>query len=108
MALRGPAFSTHFPPKAADRPRVTMARLKIHPRVVSFQSSGAAWLMPISLVIGRLKTLNAYTWPMARWMERAAGGTSHRLYPGFATVCSRSRNLNIRTLLLEKYDQTKN
>jgi hypothetical protein len=59
MALRGPTLSTHFPPKAADKPRQTMARLKIHPRVVSFQSSGAGRVMPISLVIGRLKTLNA-------------------------------------------------
>ena len=41
IALRGPARSTHFPPKAAERPRMRMAKLKIHPRVVSFQSSGA-------------------------------------------------------------------
>ena len=36
-----------------------MATLKIQPSSVSFQSSGADWVMPISLVIGRLKTLNA-------------------------------------------------
>ncbi len=32
---------------------------KIHPSSVSFQSSGADFVTPISLVIGRLKTLNA-------------------------------------------------
>ena len=36
-----------------------MAIEKIQPRSVSFQSSGADFVMPISLVIGRLKTLNA-------------------------------------------------
>ncbi|GGU52446.1 hypothetical protein GCM10010289_85790 [Streptomyces violascens] len=30
---------------------------------------------------GGLKTLQAYAWPMARWMESAAGGTSQRLHP---------------------------
>src|SRR5215469_1167923 len=29
--------------------------------------------------------------PMQRWMHSAAGGTSQRLKPAFATVCSRSR-----------------
>src|SRR3569833_3844196 len=29
---------------------------------------------------------------MQRCTHSAAGGTIHRLYPGFATVCSRSRN----------------
>src|SRR5579884_4040299 len=48
--------------------------------------------MPMRLVSGRLKTLNAYTWPMQRWMQSAAGGTSKRLKPGAATVRSRSRN----------------
>ena len=36
-----------------------MAMLKIQPSSVSFQSSGADWVMPTSLVIGRLKTLKA-------------------------------------------------
>ena len=36
-----------------------MAIEKIQPSSVSFQSSGADLVMPISLVIGRLKTLNA-------------------------------------------------
>src|ERR1700722_15881629 len=29
--------------------------------------------------------------PMHRWMQSAAGGTSQRLKPAFAIVCSRSR-----------------
>src|SRR5690349_5228020 len=29
--------------------------------------------------------------PMHRWMQSAAGGTSHLLNPAFATVCSRSK-----------------
>src|SRR5580692_751999 len=29
--------------------------------------------------------------PMHRWMQSAAGGTSHLLKPAFATVCSRSK-----------------
>ena len=33
--------------------------LKIQPRSVSFQSSGADCVIPISRVIGRLNTLNA-------------------------------------------------
>ena len=37
-----------------------MARLKIQPSCVSFQSSGVDCVMPISLVIGKLKTLKAY------------------------------------------------
>ena len=39
---------------------------------------------------GSLKTLNAYTWPIERWTASAAGGISHRLYPGGAIVRSRS------------------
>jgi hypothetical protein len=31
---------------------------------------------------GLLKTLNAYTCPMHRWMHSAAGGTNQRLKPG--------------------------
>jgi hypothetical protein len=27
---------------------------------------------------GKLNTLNAYAWPIDRWMESAAGGTSQR------------------------------
>ncbi len=36
-----------------------MAIEKIQPRSVSFQSSGVDCVMPMSLVIGRLNTLNA-------------------------------------------------
>ena len=79
IALRGPPSSTQRPNTAADRPRNTIAMEKIQPRSVSFQSSGADCVMPISLVIGRLKTLNAYAWPMHRWTQSAAGGTIHRL-----------------------------
>ena len=63
-----------------------MAMLKIQPSWVSFQSSGADWVIPRSLVIGKLNTLKAYTWPMHRWMHNAAGGTIHRLNPGLAIV----------------------
>jgi hypothetical protein len=40
-------------------PRNRIAIEKIQPRPVSFQSSGAESVMPISFDIGRLKTLNA-------------------------------------------------
>jgi hypothetical protein len=59
IALRGPPSSTHRPSKAAEVPRMKIARLKIQPSWVSFQSPGAGRVMPISLVIGRLNTLNA-------------------------------------------------
>ena len=36
-----------------------MAIEKIQPSSVSFQSSGPDFVMPMSLVIGKLKTLNA-------------------------------------------------
>src|SRR5262245_36418084 len=50
--------------------------------------------MPRSFVIGKLKTLSAYACPMHKCTHSAAGGTIQRLYPGLATVCSRSRNDN--------------
>src|SRR5207237_10858413 len=78
IARRGPPSSTQRPNTAADAPRKKIAILKIQPSSVSFQSSGADWLIPISLVIGRLKTLNAYAWPMQRCKHKAAGGLSHR------------------------------
>src|SRR5690625_2321915 len=37
---------------------------------------------------------------MHRWMASAAGGISHRLYPGEATECSRSRNVSAATARL--------
>jgi hypothetical protein len=66
MARRGPPSSTQRPITAADTPRKKIASEKIHPSSVSFQSSGAGCVIPISLVIGRLNTLNAYAWPMQR------------------------------------------
>ena len=59
IALRGPTRSSQVPVKAAANPRNTMAMEKIQPSSVSFQSSGADSVMPISLVIGRLNTLKA-------------------------------------------------
>jgi hypothetical protein len=86
IATRGPTRSIQRPAKAADRPRNTIARLKIQPRVVSLQSCGVDCVMPITLVSGPLNTLNAYAWPMQRWTASAAGGTSQRLKPGRATI----------------------
>jgi hypothetical protein len=59
IARRGPPSSTHRPRSAAEAPRKKIARLKIQPSSVSFQSSGADWEMPINLLIGKLKTLKA-------------------------------------------------
>jgi hypothetical protein len=36
-----------------------------------------------------LNTLHEYAAPTERWIDRAAGGTSHRLQPGEATIRSR-------------------
>jgi hypothetical protein len=38
-----------------------------------------------------VNALHAYTCPIARWIDSAAGGTSHRLHPGPATIRSRVR-----------------
>ncbi|WHZ13067.1 MAG: hypothetical protein OJF60_003508 [Burkholderiaceae bacterium] len=59
IALRGPPSSTQRPNTADDTPRKKIASEKIQPSWVSFQSPGADWVMPSSLVIGRLNTLNA-------------------------------------------------
>src|SRR5512146_965012 len=91
IARRGPTRSSHAPNAAADSPRNTIAVLKIQASVASDQSLGAEALPPMSRERGILKTLNAYTWPIERWIASAAGGTSQRLYPGFAIECSRSR-----------------
>src|SRR6185312_7771490 len=92
IARRGPPSSTHRPNTAAEPPRNSIASEKIHPSSVSFQSPGADCVMPSSLVIGKLKTLSAYACPIHKCTQSAAGGTSQRLYTGFAIVCSRSRN----------------
>ncbi len=55
-----------------------MAMLNTQPIVLSFQSSGAECVTPMRCESGRLKTLNAYAWPIDRWIASAAGGTSHR------------------------------
>ena len=61
MALRGPAASSHLPKTAADRPRKTMAMLKIQPIVgrSPVLARRPARVMPMSRVRGRLKTLKA-------------------------------------------------
>ena len=59
MARRGPPSSTQRPKTAAEAPRKKIAMLKIQPRSVSFQSSGADWVMPSNFDMGRLNTLNA-------------------------------------------------
>ena len=59
IALRGPPSSTQRPNRADETPRKKIASENIQPSSVSFQSSGADSVMPISLVIGRLNTLKA-------------------------------------------------
>ncbi len=51
---------------------------KVQPTSVSFQSPGAEWVMPMSLVSGKLKVENAYAWPIDKCTARAAGGTEKR------------------------------
>ena len=55
-----------------------MAMENVQPTSFRFQSPGAEWVMPISLVSGRLKVENAYAWPIDRCTARAAGGTIER------------------------------
>src|ERR1700689_215616 len=92
MALRGPSRSIHRPNTAAEIPRTPIAREKIQGIEGCAQSPGAACVTPIKRVRGTLKTLKAYTWPIERFTAHAAGGISHRLNPGSAIECSRSRN----------------
>src|SRR5215831_7944819 len=91
-ARRGPSFSTHRPNIAADDPRKTIASVKVHVSVLTFQSSGPDFVMPIARLSGSQKTLNPYAIPMDRWMASAAGGTSHRLKPGVAMIRSFDRS----------------
>src|ERR1700761_9266918 len=93
IALRGPAVSSHRPNRAAESPSTAMANEMNSPSSVRFHAATSATFSASS---GFLKILNAYTCPIARWMESAAGGTSHRLKPGGATETSRSRNDSIR------------
>ena len=62
--MRGPTRSTQRPNRAAERPRTAMAMENVHPTSVNFQSPGADWVIPISLVSGKLKVEKAYTWPI--------------------------------------------
>ena len=55
-----------------------MAMLNTQPIVLNLQSSGAECVTPIRCASGRLNTLNAYAWPIERWIASAAGGTSQR------------------------------
>ncbi len=50
----------------------------------------AVWLLSKCFTSDVLYTLVAYACPMQRWTASAAGGIIRRLYPGGATVCSRS------------------
>ena len=59
MARRGPPSSTQRPKIAEETPRKKIAIEKIQPSSGRFQSPGADFATPMSLVIGRLKTLNA-------------------------------------------------
>ena len=59
IARRGPPSSTQRPNTADETPRKKIAMEKIQPSSGSFQSPGADCVMPMSLVIGRLNTLNA-------------------------------------------------
>src|SRR5437899_732510 len=78
IAQRGPRWSTAVPNSAAETPSITM------PSVNGRALSVPAQLLPLSSVLlkGSLNTLHAYAWPIARWMDRAAGGISQRLQPG--------------------------
>ena len=73
---------------------MTKNNVYIQPSELIFQSPGADAVMPIARLRGSQKTLNPYAIPMERWMASAAGGTSHRLNPGCATIRSfESRSL---------------
>src|SRR5687767_7963264 len=80
IAQRGPSRATAVPNTAADTPSMTMPR--VNGSAVRVPAAG----LPSSIVAvsGFLKTLQAYACPIARWMDRAAGGTSHLLQPGGA------------------------
>src|SRR5688572_1040058 len=92
IALRGPSRSIHLPNTAAEMPRNAIAIEKIHASGGCSQSCPATCrLTPMTWVSGILKTLNAYACPIERCTARAAGGTSHRLKPGGAIECVRSR-----------------
>src|SRR6476661_1580733 len=92
-ALRGPARSSQPPQSAADEPSTTKNSVYIQPKLAMRQShvvvnsscandmSGHAFdaVKPIARDSGSQNTENPYAIPMQRWMQSAAGGTSHRL-----------------------------
>src|SRR5580658_3373024 len=103
-ALRGPTRSSQPPQIAAATPSTTKNSVNIQPMLATRQlqvvvnsslssemplqaSAGAPAIAPDS---GNQNTLKPYAMPMHRWMHSAAGGTSQRLNPAFATVRSRS------------------
>ena len=63
---------------------MTIANENIHATCVCFQTLDNDLFTPSSSVNGILKTLKEYICPIHRWIASAAGGTSHRLYPGGA------------------------
>jgi len=84
--MRGPTFSNHLPATAADKPRKTIATVKIHTTLFKDQSSAALVTTPSRLINDGLNKLQAYTEPIQRWMPNAAGAVNQRLKPGFATI----------------------
>ncbi len=88
IAQRGPLASTLVPNTAADSPSITMP--SVNGSALSVPAAG----LPSRSVdsSGILNTLQAYAWPIARWIDSAAGGISHLLQPGGATIRSRWRN----------------
>jgi hypothetical protein len=86
--VRGPTFSNHFPAVAAANPRKTIATENIETIELKPQSPAEEATTPNSLVKGILKILHAYTEPIHRCIAIDAGGTNHRLNPGFATILS--------------------
>src|ERR1700730_1841158 len=105
-ALRGPTRSSHPPHIAAETPSTTKNSVNIQPMLATFQSqevvnsscisdiSGQAFgaVSPIARDNGSQHTEKPQDMPMHRWMQSAAGGTSHRLKPAVAIVRSLSRN----------------
>src|SRR5262245_6931585 len=90
-AFRGPSRSTHAPKIAADDPRKTKNSVYIQPSDVSFQSAGSDRTMPIARLSGSQNTLKPYAMPIDKCTASAAGGTSHRLNVGEATMRSFAR-----------------
>src|SRR5215831_15249136 len=78
-AFRGPSRSAHRPKSAADDPRKKIAMVNVTVTVLTVQSSGTDFVMPIALLSGNQNTLKPYAMPIDKWMASAAGGTNQRL-----------------------------